>query len=221
MIDLEFFNADGSAKTFEERQKWRAQQSRIQEHIQKQIAERTKKAETPDEQTLRKLNEWRATLKSERRAATQSDRSAIDKRLVMLDAQIADLDGKLSEEARIQKLSNHPAVKNAREHAEAFARTPPIGADREAVEFAVALVNSNECDNPAELASMYFSAVAGIEAEALNRAQSESLAKQADAAKAEAEAARAQAAALTTEGRLNHARAMQTAKEAEIRNNNA
>jgi hypothetical protein len=125
---------------------------------------------------------------------------------VRLEKDNEQIENQFSAQDRINKLAAHPAVANAREHAAAFARTPPVGADLEQVQFAVALISSNEWPDPIEAAQSYWQQVSAIEETAFNKQQSTALQAQATAAKAEAEAARANITAMETSQRLQKAR---------------
>src|SRR5688572_3102100 len=108
--------------SFDQRHALRKAQDKAAERIKAEVAARTAKTETREEQVLRTHKERLSTLKSQRRGATQQEKFAIDRRTAMLQTEIDKLEGAAVEQSRREKLASDRLVQLARDQADVLER---------------------------------------------------------------------------------------------------
>jgi hypothetical protein len=204
----EWFKEDGTIKTTAEIRDEEAKSEFARRMVDAKFRalKQARKGElSEDERLILSLDTLIEDKQLDQRYASPEEKRRLQMYIDMLESRKAELVEKIAAEKRVVSLSENPQVKNLREHAEAFARTPPPGVDAHSVAMLVAIAKSTDFE-PGELTRFYWSEVAKAES------QSEAFTKRAAdeaqerAYRAEHEAAQAKVAELETQQRLAQAR---------------
>lgn len=150
-----YFNPDGSMKPFSQRMAERDAADRAAANVARQVAERTAKPESRDEQVQRVTAERIAEIQDRLRGSLlPADRSRLTAELTVLKAGNAKIKDRIEEQQRIDRLAKDRRVQLARDSADALEKSwrhiyPH--ADEADVMLAVAIARSNEFDSPDDL----------------------------------------------------------------------
>lgn len=205
-LPAEYFDpATGRLLTLHERRQRDNQAEHRASDIRKLVHQQAQK---PVDYTTRRINSnesYRADLERELAFGPTRDRRAqIERRLHMLAEDTGTLREQQATEAKQLAFTSHTSMQLAIKHCESFVRTPPVGADPDAVATAAAMLTAG-FDDPEECARQYWSHVRAVEDAAHHRADNEAAAKAAAVHKAEGEAARARVAAIEAQRRAEQA----------------
>jgi len=201
----QWFKPDGTIKSTAEIRDDEARAKLAADIVAAKVRAHTQKTLTDDERLIQSLDSMIEKSAKEAKYSTHpAERVHHQEYTDHLKARKAEVETKISEEKRVAALAENRSVQLAREHSSTYLRSPPPGADLQAVAVAVALSNRTDTD-PATLVREYWTAVEVLEANALQVVTKEAQDKREAALHAEMVAAQSDVTVVETRQRIHQA----------------
>jgi hypothetical protein len=195
-------------RAYEQRMLDRRRADQAAAELARKVAEQAAPLRTHDERVRdaadKRIDDLRAKLAW---ATSQGERDRIKRTLAVLSAGRDVATEKIKADARAEQFRNSASYVNAREHFEAFARTPPPGVTSEDVALCQAILDYQDWPDAETAAKSYWSEVSRAEEAAYQVAQVKADELRHNALKAEHEAAQSTIVSLERRQALDNARA--------------
>lgn len=194
-------------KDYERRFQGRRRAEQAAAELAQRVAEQARPARTHLEKVRDAAASRIAELKSRLAWAPPAERARIKNVLAVLTPGHAAAEDQIKADARIEEFRSSPMYTNAKEHFEAFARTPPPGVSSETVAYCKAVLEYQDWPTAEDAAKAYWSEVSKAEEAAYQVATAKADEARHLALKAEHDAAVSTVQSLERRQALDNARA--------------